>query len=134
MGTPGTDPGRDVRTSHGLLTAFRYAGAGIRTVWRSQRNLRIHGIVAAVIAVMGLWLGIDTVSWAVLVLAMGLVVGLEMANSAIEALGDAVTLEDHPLVGQAKDVAAGAVLLGAISAVIVGLLVLGPPLWQRLFG
>ena len=61
-----------------------------------------------------------------------LVLGLEACNSAIEALGDAVTLDQHPLIGAAKDVAASAVLMAAMGSVIIGLLILGPPLWQRL--
>jgi diacylglycerol kinase len=99
-----------------------------------QRNLRVHLAICLAVIVVGGWLGLDALRWAVLVLTMGLVLGLEMVNSAIEALGDAVSIEDHPLVGHAKDAAAGAVLLGALVAVVVGLLVLGPPLWQRLFG
>lgn len=134
MGTPGTDPGRRVRPASGFLASFRYAGAGIRTAWLSQRNVRVQLAIGLAVIVLGAWLGLDALRWAVLVLTMGLVLGLEMANSAIEALGDAVSAEDHPLVGQAKDAAAGAVLLVALVAVVVGLLVLGPPLWQRLFG
>ena len=71
-------------------------------------------------------------SWAVLVLTFCVVLGLEACNSAIEALGDAITTEQHPLIGLAKDVAAGAVLIPAIGAVLIGLLILGPSLWQRL--
>lgn len=123
-----------MRRGVGFLASFRCAGAGIREAWRTQRNLRIHLVTGAVVVVVGGWLTLDALRWAVLVLAMGLVLGLELVNSAIEALGDAVTTEDHPLVGNAKDAAAGAVLLASLSALIVGLCVLGPPLWQRLFG
>jgi diacylglycerol kinase len=98
-----------------------------------QRNVRVQLAIGLAVIVVGAWLGLDALRWAVLVLTMGLVLGMEMVNSAIEALGDAVSSEDHPLVGQAKDAAAGAVLLVALVAVVVGLLVLGPPLWQRLF-
>lgn len=115
-----------------FLASFRFAGQGIRTAWRSQRNLRIQVAITLVVLVVGVWLSLDVLRWAVLVLTMGLVLGMELVNSAIEALGDAVTVEDHPQVAQAKDAAAGAVLLVALAAVIVGLFILGPPLWQRL--
>lgn len=122
-----------MRPGAGFIAAFRYAGNGLRTAWQSQRNLRIHVAITLAVIVLGVWLGLDSLRWAVLVLMMGLVMGLEVINSAIEALGDAISTEDHPLVGKAKDAAAGAVLLVAVAAVIVGLLVLGPLLWQRLF-
>lgn len=117
-----------------FLESFRYAGRGMRETWRTQRNLRVQVLVGLVIIALGWWLGVNSLQWAVLVLTMGLVLGLEMLNRAVEALGDAVTDEDHPLVGKAKDAGAGAVLMAAVAAVIVGLLILGPPLWQRLFG
>lgn len=123
-----------MRSQARFLGSFRYAGRGIREAWRTQRNLRVHVAICLTVMIVGGWLGLDTLRWAVLVLTMGLVLGLEMLNSAVETLGDAVTGEDHPLVGKAKDAAAGAVLLAALAAVIVGLLILGPPLWQRLFG
>ncbi len=99
-----------------------------------QRNLRVHLVICLGVIILAWWLALDALHWAVLVLTMGLVLGLELVNSAIEALGDAITTQDDPRVGHAKDAAAGAVLLAAVSAVVVGLFVLGPPLWQRLFG
>lgn len=101
---------------------------------REQRNVRIHAVVTFAVVGLGLWLRISFLDWAVLVLTIGFVLVSEMANTALEVLVDLVSPEYHPLAGIVKDVAAGTVLLTAIISVIVGLLVLGPPLWERLFG
>lgn len=83
---------------------------------------------------MGLWLGLGRLEWAVIVLAIGLVWMAEFVNTALEAVVDLASPDLHPLAKIGKDVAAAAVLAGAATAVLVGLLVLGPPLWLRLFG
>ena len=89
--------------------------------------------MVAVVVGLAIWLDVGARDWAVLVLAMGLVLASEAANTAIEALSDRVAPERHPLIARAKDVAAGGVLLASLAAAGVGLLVLGPPLWERLF-
>ena len=83
---------------------------------------------------LAFWLGIGRLEWAILVLTTMAVWMAEFANTALEAMVDLVSPDYHPLAKAAKDVAAAAVLVGALGAVIIGLLVLGPPLWQRLFG
>ncbi len=119
---------------HRLIDGFRYAFAGLGYVLRTQRNMRIHlGVAAAVVAV-GLWLRLPSDRWAILALTMGFVLVGEMVNTAVEVLMDLVEPKAHPLVKVIKDVSAGAVLLAAIISVIVGLLILGPPLWARWFG
>ena len=115
-----------------LLHSFRYAFAGLWYALCTQRNIRIHLLAAAVVTVLGLWLRLDVLRWAVLVLTMALVIGAEMANTVAEAIVDLVAPEYHPLAKVAKDVSAGAGLVTAITAVIVGLLILGPPLLARL--
>jgi diacylglycerol kinase len=86
------------------------------------------------VTALGLWLGLGRLEWAVIVLAVGLVWMAEFVNTALEAVVDLASPDLHPLAKIGKDVAAAAVLVGAITAVVVGLLVLGPPLWLRLFG
>ena len=81
---------------------------------------------------LGLYLGIGWLEWAVLALTIGMVMVAEMFNTVAEAAMDAATPYYHPLVKIAKDVAAGAVLFTAIVSVLVGLLVLGPPLWVKI--
>lgn len=115
-----------------LLTSFRYAFSGVWHVLRTQRNARIHVSIALVVVILGLWLGLSYTQWAIIVLTIGLVLAAEAFNTVAEAAVDLATAEFHPLAKIAKDVAAGAVLMVAITAVIVGILILGPPLWREL--
>jgi diacylglycerol kinase len=115
-----------------LVESFRYAFAGIWHTLRSQRNARIHLSIAIMAIIAGIILNLNVGEWAVIGLTMGLVFVAEMFNTVIEAIIDLVTEEYHPLAKQAKDVAAGAVLVAAMTAIVVGLLILGPPLLTRL--
>ena len=101
---------------------------------RTQRNARIHLAVATAVVLMGLWLGVSETEWAILVLTIGVVLTAEALNTVAEAAVDLATMEYHPLAKVAKDVAAGAVLLMAIAAAIVGFLILGPPLCGVVLG
>ena len=80
----------------------------------------------------GALLGLSGLEWAILVLAIVGVWSAEALNTAIEFLADAVSQDHHPLIGQAKDIAAGAVLVVALGAAAVGLVVLGPHLLEAL--
>jgi undecaprenol kinase len=118
------------RTS--LVDSFRCAFAGLWHALRTQRNARIHLSIAIMVVLVGVALKLTQCEWAIICLTIGFVFVAEMFNTVLEAVTDLVTEEYHPLAKQAKDVAAGAVLLAAIIAVAVGLLVLGPPLLARL--
>jgi len=120
--------------SQNLFESFRYAFAGLAYALRTQRNTRIHLSIAAIVIALGLWLGLPVGHWAILALTIGFVLVSEMLNTVTETLVDMISPDYHPLAKVSKDVTAGAVLLTAIVSVIVGLLVLGPPLWARLFG
>jgi diacylglycerol kinase len=120
--------------SRNIIDSFRHAFAGLWYTLRTQRNSRIHLIIAAGVVVLGLWLGLSYTQWAVLALTIGFVLVGEMLNTVAESLVDLVCPEYNPQAKIIKDVIAGAVLLGAIISVVVGLLVLGPPLWTRLLG
>lgn len=115
------------------LNSFAYAFEGWGHVLRSQPNAWIHAAVSVVVFVLAFWLRLSRIEWAILLLATVAVWMAEFANTALEALVDMVMPEYHPLAKTAKDVAAAAVLVGALGAAIIGLLILGPPLWQRLF-
>ncbi len=117
-----------MRFDGSLLQSFRYAFAGLWQALRTQRNARIHLLAAVAVTAMGLWLRLDAVRWAVLVLTISLVFFAEMVNTVVVAIVDLLTPEYHPLPKVAKDVSAGAVLVMAMAAVVVGLLILGPPL------
>ena len=115
----------DFRVSH-RVRSFGPAFRGIAAMLRAEHNARIHALATVVVVVAGLGLGITRGEWLAIVLVIALVWVAEAFNSALEALGDAVSADPHPLVGRAKDVAAGAVLLAAIAAVAVALLVFAP--------
>lgn len=112
----------------GRIRSFRYAGRGIVLTLRTQHNAWIHAVATVAVVAAGLALRIDRREWCVIVLACAAVWTAEALNTAFEFLADATTKEFHPVIGQAKDVAAGAVLLTAIGAVVVGILVFGPHL------
>lgn len=114
-----------------MIDSFRHALRGLMDALTAQRNLRIHLAVTTVVAAVGLWLGLDAQQWVALVLAVGLVWVAELFNTALEALVDLASPQRQPLARLAKDISAGAVLIAALAAVLVGLLVLGPGLLER---
>jgi diacylglycerol kinase len=118
--------------SKSVLHSFFYAFSGMWYAVKTQRNIRIHSIIALCVVALGLWLGLGWLQWAVLFLMMGAVVSSEMLNTAIETIVDAQVEEFHPLAKVAKDVSAGAVMILALTAVLVGICLLGPPLLDKL--
>jgi diacylglycerol kinase len=121
-----------VKSCTTLVDSFRCAFAGLGYVIKTQRNMRIHLSIASVAIALGLYLRLAWTQWAVLGLTMGFVIVAEMFNTVAEAALDAATPYYHPLVKVAKDVAAGAVLVTSLVSMIVGLLVMGPPLWSKI--
>jgi diacylglycerol kinase len=111
-----------------LMQGVRYALAGWRYTLRTQWAASIHLSAAIIVIVVGIVLHLKAAEWAIILLVIGLVFVAEMLNSGMEALVDLATQEYHPLARRAKDVAAGAVLAAAITSIVIGLLVLGPPL------
>ncbi|MEY2818480.1 MAG: diacylglycerol kinase family protein [Chloroflexota bacterium] len=114
------------------IRSFRYAFQGWGYVLRTQRNAWIHSAIATVVFLIGLWLQLPARDWAVIILTAAFVFSAEFINTAIEAVVDLATAEHHPLAKIGKDVGAAAVLVAALAAVLVGLLILGPPLLQKL--
>jgi diacylglycerol kinase len=112
--------------------SFRYAFAGWWFVIRTQRNAWIHAVVSVAVVLAGLWLGLSTIEWAVIFLAIALVWTAEFINTALEAVVDLASPQQHHLARVGKDVGAAAVLIAAISSALIGFLILGPPLWVRL--
>jgi diacylglycerol kinase (ATP) len=108
------------------VRSFVYAGRGISTMLASQHNAWIHAIASLCVIAGGLLAGVGRLEWCVLVLAIVSVWTAEALNTAFEFLCDVASPEFHPLVAKAKDVAAGAVLIAAVGATLIGLLVLGP--------
>jgi diacylglycerol kinase len=114
-----------------FLRNLCWAWSGIAYAVHTQRHMRIHLGAVALVSGLAAWLQVDAQAWCWLVVAMSMVISAEVMNTAVEVLADRVTREQDELIGHAKDAAAGAVLVCTIGAVIIGLLVLGPRLWEK---
>jgi len=112
---------------------LRNALAGLAVLSRTQKNARIHAAATVAVVGTGALLPLSASEWLWIVLAVGLVWTGEALNTAIEFLADAAVPEWHPLVGRAKDVAAGGVLVSAATAAVIGTLVFGPHLLRLMF-
>ena len=116
-----------------FITGFSYAFRGLWYALRTQRNVRVHLAVALVVTIAGIFLRVSALEFALLYVAIAGVFIAEMFNTVIEICVDLAKPEYHPLARIAKDVAAGAVLLSALLAVVIGLFVLGPHVWALFF-
>jgi len=117
-----------------VLRSFKFAFAGLGYLFRTQRNARIELVIGIGACALGGWLRINRTEWAVIVFTIALVLILEGLNTAVEAAIDLASPHMHPLAKAGKDLAAGMVLIAAVASVGVGLLILGPPLWAKVFG
>lgn len=109
-----------------FIRSLRFAVNGIYLFFRRERNGQIQAVLAAVAVAAGLFFGITRTEWLALLLCTGLVISLEMLNSAIERVCNMYTTDYHPGIKIIKDVAAGAVLWSALVALVVGLLIFIP--------
>lgn len=117
-----------------VLRSLRYACFGLKFCFETQRNMIIHAVIGAAILILGAVLRVSLTGMLFLLSAVMIVLVAEAFNTALEKTIDIYTKERNHLAQTAKDVAAGAVLLTTIFAVLVGLVVLGPPLWRLLAG
>jgi len=116
-----------------LPTSFLYAAKGLKYSFSTQRNFRIHVGFALVAFALGLSLGLDKSDLAIMALTATSVLIVELLNTAIESVVDlAIGKRFHPLAQIAKDCSAGAVLIASISALLIGALLLFPPLLKTL--
>ena len=109
-----------------LYKSFGYAFEGIFTGIRKERNMKIHCLAILCVVAAGFLVRISVVEWCMCLILFGLILSLELVNTAIEAGVDLVTEERKPLAKLAKDTAAGAVLVAAIMAAGVGILIFVP--------
>ena len=116
------------------VASFQYAFQGLKDLFKSQANARIHLVVSLLVVTAGIAFQISRMEWMVLVFCIALVLSLEAVNTAIEYLTDLVSPTINPLAGKAKDVAAAAVLWAAIGAVVIGGLVFLPKIWDSISG
>jgi diacylglycerol kinase (ATP) len=111
--------------------AFGHAFRGWWYVIRTQRNAWIHAIVTTIVVLLAAWLRLPVRDWAVLMVTIALVWTAEFINTALEAVVDLASPRHHPLAKMGKDVGAAAVLIAALTSIFVGMLILGPPLWEK---
>ncbi len=108
--------------------SFRYAFAGWWYVIRTQKNAWIHAVISIAVMIAAIWLRLEDRDIAILILTIAVVWIAEFLNTALEAVVDLASPELHPLAKIGKDVGAAAVLIGALASVVIGVLILGPPL------
>ncbi|WP_285876624.1 diacylglycerol kinase family protein [Fictibacillus phosphorivorans] len=115
-----------------LLKSFQYAYAGIIQTYRSEQNFKIHLFISVTVIIIAVILNFSALRMTVLLIVIGIVLALELMNTAVEKTVDLITLKRHPLAKEAKDAAAGAVLVFSIFAVIIGILLFIEPLLKSI--
>ena len=116
-----------------FLLSFTYPVKGLKYAYRNEQNLMVDVGMALIVLVFGFIFRIEVWEWAILVITVGLVLALELVNTAIEAVVDLVTEEYHPLAKVAKDTSAAAVFVFAIVAIIIGLIIFLPKIISVVF-
>ncbi|UOR12277.1 diacylglycerol kinase family protein [Halobacillus amylolyticus] len=107
---------------------LRFAKNGLKEIFLTERNFRIHLFIAGLACLMGVWLPISWIEWAVLITIIALVLTLEVINSSIERVIDYLAPEQHPSARIIKDMAAAAVLIAAIASILIGMCIFLPKL------
>jgi len=108
------------------LKSFGYAGAGLKKMLQTQPNAKLHLFATITVVIAGIYFALTPSEWLWIALAVTLVWALELVNSAIEHVCDLLSPEHSDSVKHAKDLAAGAVLVGAIFALVVAAVLFGP--------
>ena len=106
-----------------LINSFKYAIEGFISSFKTERNMKIHVLAMAVVVALGFYLKLNLTEWCIVTLAIALVIGAELFNTAIETIVDMVSPEKNPKAKLAKDISAAAVLCFAIGATIVGVVI-----------
>ncbi|MBA4420880.1 MAG: diacylglycerol kinase [Anaerolinea sp.] len=114
------------------IRSFMHAISGWWFVISTQRNTWIHATATTLVVLLASWLKLPARDWAILFLVIGLVWIAEFLNTALEAVVDLSSPQNHPLAKVGKDVGAAAVLISALVAVLVGLFIMGPPLLDKI--
>ena len=117
-----------------IYKSFGYAFEGIFAVIKKERNMQIHCCMMVLVILAGLFFQISAVEWCICLVLFGLIMSLELVNTAVESVVDLVTEERRPLAKLAKDAAAGAVLIASIMAAVAGLIIFLPKGWEFLVG
>ncbi|HRL12446.1 MAG TPA: diacylglycerol kinase family protein [Aggregatilineales bacterium] len=120
--------------SHNRVVSLGYALAGWLYMLRWQKNTRLQAVASIAVLALALWLQVGRLELALLVLTITIVWMAEFINAAVEAVVNLASPDYHDMAKVAKDVAAAAVLLGVVASVIIGLLLLLPPLIEKFSG
>ena len=112
-----------------LSNSFKYAFEGIQEAWKTEQNLKIHFMIMFLVIIAGIVLKISAIEWIICLVLFGLVISLELVNTAIETTVDIAMPEINEKAKFAKDIAAGAVLFSAIISAIIGLIIFIPKLF-----
>ena len=108
------------------ILSFKYAFEGLTAALKEESNLKFHFLAGIIVVVLGLILKIARSDWITIIILIGFVIAIELTNTAIEAVVDGLTSEQHPAAKIAKDISAGAVLISAITATAVGIVIFLP--------
>jgi diacylglycerol kinase (ATP) len=114
------------------LVSFRNAIVGWWYVIRTQKNAWIHAVATVVAVIVGFWLQLETGDWAMIVVVIAMVWTAEFLNTALEIVVDLASPDLHPLARVGKDVGAAGVLIAAVSAVFIGILIMGQPFVDKI--
>lgn len=115
-----------------LFNSFKFAYTGIIKTFKSEQNFKLHIMISVIVILTAVTLDFSALRMTVLLIVIGIVLALELMNTAVEKTVDLITLERHPLAKEAKDAAAGAVLVFSIFAVIIGVLLFIEPLLRSI--
>lgn len=108
------------------IKSFSFAINGLKILFRTEHNARIHLIAAVLVVLMSIYFNLSAIEWVIVLFCISMVFVAELFNSSIEYLADAVSTEKNKKIGAAKDLGAAAVLVSAIFSVVVGLIVFTP--------
>ena len=122
---------KDKKTRPNIIEAFNAAIQGIIYTFKYERNMKIHYLIAVAVLIVSLRFNLNKLEMMILILSISLVIVAEMFNTAIENTVDLITQEKHPKAKIEKDVAAGAVVIAAITAAIIGLIIFVPKIWDN---
>lgn len=114
-----------------VLRGIGYALAGVRVLLETQRSARLHVLFTLLVAGLAALLRLPAADWCWLTLAIAMVWFSEAINTAVEFLSDVVSPDFNPMIKKVKDLSAAAVFFAVIGAVVIGFLILGPPLWNK---
>lgn len=115
-----------------IINSFKYAGEGIISAFKTERNMKIHVVIMILVILAGIILKINQIEWFICIILFALVIGGELFNTAIETVVDMICPEKNEKAKLAKDISAGAVLVFAIGSAIIGIIIFIPKIMNIL--